>query len=97
MLIEEDDLQTICRYLSKTETSKASLFGSYSRGDADSASDVDILIEFSPSISMLTFIRYKRELEALLGKKIDLLTPASISPYILPKIQKDLRLIYERK
>lgn len=97
MLLKDSTITIIRNYLSKTETKKASIFGSYSRGDAKLNSDIDILVEFEPVISMLKFVRYKRELEELLGKKVDLLTPKSISPYIFPLIQKDLKTIYERK
>jgi predicted nucleotidyltransferase len=97
MILENSAIEIVCNYLAKTETKRASIFGSYARGEAIQSSDLDLLVEFEPSISLLTFVRYKRELEKLLGKKVDLLTPASISPYIFPKIQKDLKLIYERK
>jgi uncharacterized protein len=97
MILENFEIEKLCKYFSHTETKKASIFGSYARGQAGASSDLDILIEFEPSISLLTFVKYKRELEKLLGKKVDLLTPNSISPHILPKIQKDLKLIYERK
>ncbi len=97
MFLENSAIQIVCSYLANTETIRASIFGSYARGEAKQSSDLDLLVEFEPSISLLTFVRYKRELENLLGRKVDLLTPASISPYIFPKIQKDLKLIYERK
>lgn len=97
MILENSEIEKVCNYLAKTETIRASLFGSYSKGEAKLSSDIDLLVEFEPSISLLTFIRYKRELETILGKKIDLLTKDSISTYIFPTIQKDLKLIYERK
>ena len=97
MLLEDSTIEIVCAFLAKTETKKASVFGSYARGDAEETSDLGLLVEFEPSISLITFVRYKRELEKLLGKKVDLLTPASISPYILPSIEKDLKIIYERK
>ncbi len=46
---------------------------------------------------MITLVRYKRELERILGKRVDLLTKESISPYIFPLIEKDLKLFYARK
>jgi hypothetical protein len=97
MILNADLIQIIQEYLENTEAKKASLFGSFAKGIANESSDLDILIEFEPRISMLTFIKYKRELQELTGKKIDLQTPSSISPYIFPLIQKDLKLFYERK
>lgn len=84
-------------FLAKTETLKASYFGSYWRGEANFNSDLDLLVEFEPIISMITLVRYKRELERILGKRVDLLTKESISPYIFPLIEKDLKLFYARK
>ena len=43
------------------------LFGSYARGDANNNSDVDILVEFTKTPDLLTFI----ELEEFLSKKIE--------------------------
>ena len=45
----------------------------------------------------MKLIEYKLDLEDKLHRKIDLVTPASISPLIFPLIQKDWQLIYERK
>jgi uncharacterized protein len=97
MYLNDSEIEKICKFLAKTETLRASYFGSYSRGDADSASDLDLLVEFDPTISMLTLVRYKRELESILSKRVDLLTRESISQYIFPLIEKDLKLFYARQ
>lgn len=80
----------------KKEISKASLFGSFARDENNEESDIDILLEMQ-TVSLLTFIQIKQDLEALTQKKIDLLTKESISARILPFIQKDLVTIYERQ
>jgi len=95
--INSDLIESLKKYLEKTEANKAYIFGSYAKGKQEVTRDLDILVDFKPSISLLTFVRYKRELENILQIKIDLQTPSSLSPYILPLIQKDLKLIYERK
>ncbi len=72
------------------------MFGSYAKNLEKENSDIDILIELSQSVGLMKLIEYKLDLEDLLHLKVDLLTPASISPKIFSLIEKDLKLIYER-
>ena len=53
------------------------LFGSYARGTTDEASDIDLVVEFQRPIGF-KFIELVEYLEKLLGKEVDLLTPAGI-------------------
>ena len=73
------------------------LFGSFAKGLEKDSSDIDILVELSESIGFMKLIQYKLDLEDQLHRNVDLVTPASISPLIFPLIQKDRKLIYERK
>lgn len=77
---------------------KISLFGSYLRGDAKEDSDVDLLVELDPSacVGLFQFIGIKLALEDKLKKKVDLLTPEAISPYLKEDIINSAQLIYER-
>lgn len=59
-------------------------------------SDVDLLVYFPEHINLLKIAKYKGLLEKQIHKRIDLLTPESISERILPYIKKDMKLIYER-
>lgn len=68
---------------------RSSLFGSYARGEATDKSDIDILVEFSGGKSLLDLVDLEFKLEGVLGKKVDLVTFNSISPYIKDYIQKD--------
>ncbi|HEY4149973.1 MAG TPA: nucleotidyltransferase domain-containing protein [Chitinophagaceae bacterium] len=76
---------------------KAYLFGSYSRREATPKSDIDILVELDHSrpIGMQFFV-IQNELEDLLQKKIDLVSTGGISKYILPTIDREKILIYDR-
>ena len=76
---------------------KVYLFGSFLRNEESEKSDIDLLIEMKEIINLLKFIQIKQELEFKIQRKVDLLTRESISPYILPMITKDMKLIYERK
>jgi len=71
--------------LKKYGVKKASLFGSYARGDFDQQSDIDLLIEAPQGMGM-QFIILKHELEDTLKKKIDLLTYKSLDKYLKPYI-----------
>ncbi|MFQ5799831.1 MAG: nucleotidyltransferase family protein [Bacteroidota bacterium] len=53
------------------------LFGSFARGTPGSDSDVDILVEFGRPIG-LKFMEFADHLEQVLGRKVDVLTPAGI-------------------
>ena len=56
------------------------VFGSVARDEATETSDVDILVEFAPQarVGLFKFLELKTELEALLGTKVDLVTPDAI-------------------
>jgi predicted nucleotidyltransferase len=59
------------------------LFGSFIRGQQKSGSDIDLLVEFSPT--QKTFDNYMELsffLEDLLQHRIDVVTPESLSPHI---------------
>lgn len=62
---------------------KLSLFGSVLTEDFRPDSDIDVLVEFEPSarIGYLGMARLQRKLTELLGREVDLRTPAELSPY----------------
>jgi len=57
--------------------SRIGLFGSYASGAATETSDVDLVVEFQHPLGF-KFIELADYLEKLLGKKVDLLTPAGV-------------------
>jgi len=48
------------------------LFGSVARGDDNASSDVDLLVEFSTTPDLLTFIELEERLKEVLGRNVDL-------------------------
>lgn len=62
------------------------LFGSVARGEAGSASDVDILVDFSAPVSLFEFLRLQRRLESVLGRKVDLVTRDALKPQLRDRI-----------
>ena len=65
------------------------VFGSVSRGEATDKSDIDLLINLEPGRTLLDIITIKQDLEDLLGRKVDVVTEDSVSPYIREQILKD--------
>ena len=66
------------------------LFGSFVRGEQDTESDVDILVEFDEGRkSFDNFMRLAFFLEELFGRRVELLTPESLSPHIGPHILRE--------
>ncbi|MBI3088051.1 MAG: nucleotidyltransferase family protein [Candidatus Omnitrophica bacterium] len=58
---------------------RLALFGSYARGEAQSDSDVDLLVEVDPSIG-LRFVTLAEDLERLLGLPVDLVSQRAVRP-----------------
>ena len=65
------------------------IFGSYVRGDQNSDSDIDIIVEFKEPVELL-FVHLAGYLEEIIGIKVDLLTPEAIKPNRRKFILKDL-------
>ena len=69
--------------------SKLSIFGSFTTGRLNADSDVDLLVEFDPAKkSYDNFMELSFFLEDLLGRKVELVTPQSLSKHIGPHILK---------
>ena len=75
---------------------RAAIFGSVSRGDNKSESDIDIMISLGKPIGMFAYMSLIRKMENRLGRKVDLVTENSINKFVRPYIQPDLKIIYER-
>lgn len=74
---------------------RLSLFGSVLRDDFRHDSDIDVLIEFEPGVRVgLAFIRMQYELSDILGHKVDLNTPGSLSKYFREKVMDEAEALY---
>lgn len=73
---------------------KIGLFGSFARNESREGSDVDLLIEFNKDKKTYhNFINFAYFIESLLKRKVELVTPESVSPYIAPYIQKEVEYV----
>ena len=77
--VPREQIATFCR---KHHIRKLAFFGSVLREDFAPTSDVDALVEFEPGFTPgLDFFTMEIELGAILGRKVDLHTRASLSKY----------------
>ena len=70
---------------------RAGLFGSIARGDSGDGSDVDIVVEFSGDKSLMDLAGLKLDAEEKLGRRVDVLTYASIHPLLRSRILGEQR------
>ncbi|NVM38526.1 MAG: nucleotidyltransferase family protein [Candidatus Lokiarchaeota archaeon] len=78
--------EKILAKLKEHEVKRASLFGSIVREEMTDESDIDILIEFKGTKSLLDLGRLKIELEDVLKCKVDVLTYNSLHPLLKNQI-----------
>ena len=73
----KDELRQLCR---RFGVRRLDVFGSAARGDFDPArSDIDFLVEFAAEKGDLAhFLEFKEALEALLGRRVDLVDRKAI-------------------
>jgi uncharacterized protein len=66
----------------KYNVSYLGIFGSYVRGEQESESDLDILVEFEEDPSFFEYIRLEDYLSEILGVKVDLVMKSALKPAI---------------
>jgi predicted nucleotidyltransferase len=70
------------------------LFGSFVRDQQGKDSDIDILVEFEPGLKTFdNFIHLAFFLEDILKRRVELVTPDALSPYIGPHIMKEVEYV----
>ena len=68
---------------------RVKVFGSLARGEATEASDIDLLVDLKKGASLLDIVAIKQDIEDLLGRKVEVVTSSSISPYIREAVLKE--------
>lgn len=89
----------IQRFFVGQPVEKAWLFGSCSRGEETSSSDVDILVRYdrkNSRISLMKIAGIMLGLEGVLNRKVDLVEEGRLLPFAKESANQDKFLIYER-
>jgi len=92
------DREKIAQFCRAHGIRKLSLFGSVLRDDFDQArSDVDMLAEFLPSARPgWEFFGWHEDLATIIGRKVDLHTPDSLSRYFRDEVLREALSVYEQ-
>ena len=90
------DLEVIERICARNDVALLWVFGSVARGEDTAESDLDLLVEFDKPKSLLDLVGLEQEFEDELGRNVDLVTPAALSPYIRDQVLADAQVLYER-
>jgi len=91
--IPKETLADFCR---RNHIRRLAFFGSVLRDDFTPESDVDVLVEFEPGhVPGLAFISMQDELSALIGRNVDLNTPACLSPYFRKEVLDEREVLYD--
>ena len=88
--------EALAQFCQRNQIRKLSLFGSVLRDDFEPDSDIDVLVEFSPEakVGLITFAGMEIELGELLGRKVDLQTPGSLSKYFRDQVLAEAEVQY---
>ncbi len=82
--VDRERIATFCR---ENHIARLAWFGSVLRDDFGPDSDIDVLVEFEPGRTPgLAFFRLQDELSEIVGRKVDLNTPAFLSRYFRDEV-----------
>jgi len=69
--------------------SRLAIFGSWVRGEQRADSDVDLLVAFHRTPSLLTFVRLQNEISDRLGLPVDLVLARTLHPRLAPRVLQE--------
>ncbi len=81
--------EDILKIAAKHGARKVRIFGSVARGEADLESDLDLLVEFLPGSTLLSQSAMIRELEDLLGIKVDVVSDQGLRDRIRERVLRE--------
>jgi predicted nucleotidyltransferase len=89
-ILDKDQIKRqVIEILKKNDIKRAALFGSIVTDSMTEQSDIDILIEADPEMSLLDFVRIKLELEEKLLRSVDLVEFGTLKPQIQNSIHTE--------
>jgi predicted nucleotidyltransferase len=82
--VSQEAVEDFCR---RNHIKRLAFFGSVLRDDFGPDSDLDVIVEFEPGhVPGLHYFAMERELSEILGRKVDLNTPGTLSKYFRDRV-----------
>ncbi len=82
--VSQEEVGDFCR---RNHIKRLAFFGSVLRDDFRPDSDLDVIVEFEPGhVPGLRYFAMERELSEILGRKVDLNTPGTLSKYFRDRV-----------
>ena len=95
--MDQNTVHTLQDFFSRQPVLKAWVFGSFSRGEDEPGSDIDILVLLDRSQPLgLKFFGMVIDLERLLNRPVDLVVDGDLLPFARESVDKDKVMVYER-
>lgn len=91
-------MMALRRFCERYPVQRLALFGSALRADFSAESDIDMLVDYVPGarVTLLDMAQQEIELSELVGRKVDLRTPAELSRYFRQQVLDTAVVLYER-
>ena len=81
--------EEILRLATKRGIRNVRIFGSVARGESDSQSDIDFLVDLDPGRSLLDLGGLQRDLQKLLGTKVDVVSSRGMRERVRQRVLRD--------
>jgi len=85
----QEKREDILRIATKRGASNVRIFGSVARGEADSKSDIDLLVDLEPGRSLFDLGGLLMDLQNLLGHKVDVVTERGLRERIREHVLRE--------
>ena len=92
MKLHEQEIREFCQ---RHHIRRLAMFGSYVHGDQRPDSHLDVLVEFEDGHTPgFKFFEMEEELSRIIGRKVDLNTPAFLSRFFRDEVLAEAQVMY---
>lgn len=79
--------------LHKYHVNRIGIFGSYVKEMQKPESDIDLVVDFSDSVTLFQYVHLADSITSFLNQKVDLVTVDGIKPMIKEKVLKEVEWV----